>query len=877
MTHFHTIFLLGITAMSVMASGSAFASEQYPINYPNDTTVADRGRYITSLLLTSTNDGVQEAPVNQGKDLLLYHDVTHYCFSAVGGETVIPSFDWTGSWMHGYIYLDRDNDGEFNALTGPGGAIPEGSDVMAYSSYDGYNSVGSATENGNVGIYPPSFVMPELPTGLYRMRYKIDWSSIDPGGNPGNAEGNNTIIKNGGGIADVMVYIHEKESGIEVESEHGRVCDYDGVDIVEAGIIPGEDFGLMIIPDDGYSVTGITIESGYDVDLPDGVEFALPDLLRKSNVLPPYLIVNNEVEVPASYTYGKIKIIVNYAEKSGDDLEDYACTLSGTKKQPEGFMNITINSGANGMISSTAAVNSTKRHYFYEKSVLHAVKGNEIVPSFKFGQGGPTTVNFYIDLNQDGAFSEEMGEKLSTCMSDGQLPAFTLPTTVATGVYRARMEAEDVAVVDFLFNYHNAEGVVRLDVKNGFVTGTAGRDLAATVAYGANSVYVTPKATLPGFEASSVVVRHGHNLTRSQYIRGNKQWSEIEVPVGVATKIDAANVDGDILILGNFEPTGDCEWQPVWSDEFDGKKLDTQKWSYHPRYSSVWNRFIAVGNECPVVNVVADGEYTAYCMPTPDEFKATEKNPMISGAIYTSGKFYCTGGWIEARAKTTPHTGNFPAFWMMPVTPETWPNAGEIDIWEQINTENIAHHTIHSAWANLTLGKPDQNSPAKGGSANVTSSQWHVYALEWDQDAMKFYVDGVLNFTYQNLGYSDSNYSEYHAWPFSKPFYIICNQSVGNGSWAAAADETFTYHTEFDYVRVYQKKDTLDYYSTADGYVKSEPGGITDIVISGNDGFDPNLPSVYYNLQGIQVDADRLAPGIYIRTQGNLASKVLIK
>ncbi|MDE6654850.1 MAG: glycoside hydrolase family 16 protein, partial [Muribaculaceae bacterium] len=242
-----------------------------------------------------------------------------------------------------------------------------------------------------------------------------------------------------------------------------------------------------------------------------------------------------------------------------------------------------------------------------------------------------------------------------------------------------------------------------------------------------------------------------------------------------------------------------------------------------------------------------------------------------------SGKFYCTGGWIEARAKTAPHTGNFPAFWMMPVTPETWPNAGEIDIWEQINTQNIAHHTIHSAWANVTKGQPDQPSPAKGGSANVTSSQWHVYALEWDQESMKFYVDGVLNFTYQNVGYSDSKYSEYHAWPFSKPFYIICNQSVGNGSWAAAADESFTYHTEFDYVRVYQKKDALDYYSTADGYVKSDPTGITDIVISGNDEFDPNQPSVYYNLQGMQVDADRLVPGIYVRTQGKLASKVLVK
>jgi hypothetical protein len=28
---------------------------------------------------------------------------------------------------------------------------------------------------------------------------------------------------------------------------------------------------------------------------------------------------------------------------------------------------------------------------------------------------------------------------------------------------------------------------------------------------------------------------------------------------------------------------------------------------------------------------------------------------------------------------------------------------------------------------------------------------------------------------------------------------------VGNGSWAAHADESFTYETQFDWVRVYQK------------------------------------------------------------------------
>lgn len=319
-------------------------------------------------------------------------------------------------------------------------------------------------------------------------------------------------------------------------------------------------------------------------------------------------------------------------------------------------------------------------------------------------------------------------------------------------------------------------------------------------------------------------------------------------------------------------PSESDEWQLVWSDEFDGDELDTQKWSYHPRYSSTWNRFIAVGDERPVVNVIEDGQYKAYCIATPEEFKATEKQPMISGAIYTSGKFYCTGGWIEARIKTAPHTGNFPAFWMMPTARENWPNGGEIDIWEQINNENISYHTIHSAWGNKTLGTPDKPSPTKSGTASVTSAEWHVYALEWDQDALKFYVDGVLKFTYANTHYSDSKYSEYYAWPFSKPFYIICNQSVGNGSWAANPDTNFTYHTEFDYVRVYQKKNALDYYSTADGRVN----GIEEPISEDNADIDFNAPVAYYNLQGVSVNEGNLIPGLYICKQDNKVAKKIV-
>lgn len=844
----------------------AKAADAYPINFPADATVdTSKKRSLTNIVLSSPSDGTQRMAVNQ--QTLLYHDVTTHCFAAMPGETVTASFDWSGNWMHGYVYLDRGNDGEFSHELGENSAIPEGSDVMAFSSYGGFNSAGVAAA-GNVGVMPPSFTIPaDLAPGLYRMRYKIDWNSIDPGGNDANGVMHQQLITaNAGAIADVLLYLHDTKGSIKVVSDHGSVCDAEGVAISEAVYTPGEDLKLQLRPDAGFSVKSITVTSGYEAPSA-GVQFASASLAPNSTVIPAYLIANNTVTIPGEYTYGNVTLAVEYVEGGSSEGGDYACSLTGNKRQTEGFMKITIGSGST---TSTAIVTSTKRHFFYEKSVFHAVKTQTIQPTVDY-KGQASTINFYVDLNQDGVFSEEMGELLSTAPSTDALPSFTLPSALPAGVYRARMEAPEICAVDFLLNLHDTAGNVTMNVLNGYVMGANKNSVPNTVPYGSAALILTPKATFPGFEAEKVVVRHGHNLDGEQYVRGNRQWEEIEIPVGESTKIAAEDVDGDILITADFKETEASEWTAIWSDEFNGKTMDTNKWSYHPRYGSTWNRFIAQGAECEVVNKFENGMYNSWCIATPEDFKATETQPMISGAIYTGNKFYCTGGWIEARAKTAPHAGNFPAFWMMPQNGETWPRSGEIDIWEQINSDNVAHHTIHSAWGNKTLGQPDQESPVKTSNGACTSAQWHVYALEWDQDALKWYIDGELKFTYKNMHYSDSKYTEALSWPFFKPFYIILNQSVGDGSWASKPDTSFDYHTEFDYVRVYQKKGALDYYSTADGYVS----GIEDVITDG--AYDPSAPVEYYNLQGIRMNSENLTPGIYVRRQGSDVSKVMVR
>lgn len=541
---------------------------------------------------------------------------------------------------------------------------------------------------------------------------------------------------------------------------------------------------------------------------------------------------------------------------------DYESSVSGTKDAASGITSITI---PTGKTEESLAVSTTERHFFVDES-LPVIVDDVVRPAVVYS-GDATQLKFYVDVNQDGVFSPD-DEMLSTAGADGAFAEFTLPEGSTASVYRCRVEADD-CVVDFLMNYHNRFGNVTARVMHGYAMGASGAQLKPTATFGRRyTVCVVP--AVEGFVAENAVVRHGQNVDGPQYIKGNRQWTEIELEPEVDFRIQPSEVDGDLLIIADFVEAEDSEWTFIWGDEFDGDVMDETKWSIQQRGSSTWNRFVARGNETPYVNKFGNGCYDSYCIATPEEFSG-ETNDMISGAINSAGKFYFTGGRIEARLRTTPHSGNFPAFWMMPQNGTGgWPVCGEIDIWEQINTENVSYHTIHSGWTYRSFGDVSKWSPAKGGTGTSDQTEWHVYALEWTQEELKWYVDNKHVFTYQNSHFSEGAYTEDVTWPFNKAFYVILNQSVGDGGWAYKPDLEFVYHTAFDYVRVYQRKDALDYYSTEKGTV-----GIQDVTLDG--GADLDAPVEYYDLQGRKVGDDNLAKGIYIRKQGSNVTKILVK
>ena len=140
-----------------------------------------------------------------------YFDKTSTVFEVKAGDIVTPNVTINGAWMHGYVYVDWNNNKLFDVkLQGEGPyTMGEGNELMCWSFYNhtgenatpGWNSNG--VQAGSNVLEPGSFRVPkDLPDGSsYRMRYKVQWNSIDPAGS------GDKFISDGGSIIDVTLKI----------------------------------------------------------------------------------------------------------------------------------------------------------------------------------------------------------------------------------------------------------------------------------------------------------------------------------------------------------------------------------------------------------------------------------------------------------------------------------------------------------------------------------------------------------------------------------------------------------------------------------------------------------------------------------------------
>lgn len=245
---------------------------------------------------------------------------------------------------------------------------------------------------------------------------------------------------------------------------------------------------------------------------------------------------------------------------------------------------------------------------------------------------------------------------------------------------------------------------------------------------------------------------------------------------------------------GAVRPEGMPEtWRLVWADEFEYEGLpDPQKWTYEE-------------------GLVRNNEAQYYTRARPENARVEDGVLVIEarkedyeGAGYTSasvttqGKARWQGGRIEVRAKLPTGRGMWPAIWMLGtnISEVGWPESGEIDLMENVGFDpDRIHANVHTEAFNHVQGTN------KGASIVVPDphADFHVYAVEWFEDHMDFFVDGRKYFTFENTGGGPAE------WPFDQPFYLILNAAIGGG-WGGQQgidDRIFPQRYEIDYVRVY--------------------------------------------------------------------------
>ena len=184
--------------------------EKYPVSFDKTAlNTSAHGRMLNSFSLQQTGKETQTKSVKTSK--AAYEDHTaDEPFTVEAGSELTASFDYTGEWMHSFVYIDFDNDGDFSYKEGQWDQT--GTDLVAFSFYSldsnpkndasGYNSVGDELTGDARNTYAaPSFKAPAK-AGEYRIRFKIDWNCILPGGS-------STILENGGGVWDATLKVVE--------------------------------------------------------------------------------------------------------------------------------------------------------------------------------------------------------------------------------------------------------------------------------------------------------------------------------------------------------------------------------------------------------------------------------------------------------------------------------------------------------------------------------------------------------------------------------------------------------------------------------------------------------------------------------------------
>lgn len=297
--------------------------------------------------------------------------------------------------------------------------------------------------------------------------------------------------------------------------------------------------------------------------------------------------------------------------------------------------------------------------------------------------------------------------------------------------------------------------------------------------------------------------------TQGQYIRfyairkdGEKVgYSEIQI-LGHGNSYDESMPD--------YQPPQSKYDQLVWSDEFDGDRIDESKWQI---IDGMWNH-AAIYNK-GAVSIKKDGDKSYLSIRSKnynssqelikavgwdryDNKNMPEKVTWSSGRIESKDKYSFQYGRVAVRAKVNDSKGIWPAIWML-AQDET--GHDEIDILEYLGQD------AWDAWTTNHFGILAKNKESHGvahKNFEAWSQEFHVYEVEWSPEKLTWFIDGQKVFE-TTRGKDDRDGMH------SRPMFPILETQIGDG-WVGDVDYSRNMTKQdseylIDWIRIYQEKD----------------------------------------------------------------------
>lgn len=261
----------------------------------------------------------------------------------------------------------------------------------------------------------------------------------------------------------------------------------------------------------------------------------------------------------------------------------------------------------------------------------------------------------------------------------------------------------------------------------------------------------------------------------------------------------------------------------VWSDEFNGDKLDSNIWSYDyfngtkgDKITSTDSKYLSVKNGELIFK--GDRYFDPY---NPD---VTYVDTPTIATKYSMNFLY---GYVEMCAKLPFCSGAWPALWTRTmISTDTYTGTdpafmAEVDIFECFGSKDTIVPSLHKWFTKVAQGSGMPAHTQIGDDLKATytfeesenlKNEYHVYGWEWTPEYMAMYVDGE---EYNRFGITDADsFDEYGGMSgFRVPMHLLIGSGAitpeSSADWLKELagdikDEDFPYEMKVDYIRVYQ-------------------------------------------------------------------------